>query len=60
MEWSYLKTLNLHICVYQFTVFIQNIQICCLCVRPEDTCTSAGQAMTLSWMAKKSKIQEEF
>lgn len=56
MEWSYLKTSNMYLCVYQFTLFIQTIQICYLCVRPEDTCNSAGQVMTLSWLAKKFRI----
>lgn len=57
MERSYLKTLNMYICVYQFTIFIQTIQICCLCVRPEDTCTSVGQVMISSWLAKTFKIE---
>lgn len=56
MEWSYLKKLNVYICVSQFTIFVQIIQLRYLCVRPEDTCTSAGQAMILSWLAKNFKI----
>jgi len=55
MEWSYLKVLNMYICVYQFT--IQMIQICYLCVTPEDTCICAGQVMILSWLTKNFKIQ---
>lgn len=57
MERSYLKTLNMYICVYQLTIFIQTIQISCLCVRPEDTCTSVGQVMISSWLAKNFKTE---